>query len=285
MRIFLYLLVFFSLFACTEKHPYPRVIMPNRENVIKVNSKGMLHRTFLNVVLSNFKKDSLLNEKSNYKYVKEDHIEASSSDTILPRYDFKIIVDTSYTFPNNEFEYFNVPLPDKKNVIIDGLINGRIPSNKETEESTKLVVDFTKNKTDQWDKYIECFPLLIFNNENKAALVNEIELIQEAKDVDGKWKPIEFFKGLPYCVGHNIFFKHKPKQYSLVPVIKYYGNYKTKLRVKVRIRDNFYYSNEFFGRINRSQFNLDYLRNYINLYENINEKYSKEMEDYFLLKR
>ncbi|MDI9311715.1 MAG: hypothetical protein QM535_16005 [Limnohabitans sp.] len=285
MRIILYSLLFFSLFACKEKHPYPRVIMPKQKNVIRVNSKGMLHRTFLNGVLSNFINDSTLNEKSKNKYIKEDYIEASSSDTILPRYDFKIIVDTSYVFSQKGFEYYNAPLPDKRHLIMNGLLNGKIPNNAEIDLSTKAIEKFSKSCINQSDKYLECYPLLIFNNENEVALVNEIELIQEAKDVDGKWKPIEFFRGLPYCVGHNVFFKHKPKQYSLVPMIKYYGDYNTKLRVKVRIRNNFYYSNEFFGRINRSQFNLDYMRKYINLFETINPENSKEYEDYVLLRK
>ena len=56
------------------------------------------------------------------------------------------------------------------------------------------------------------------------------------------------------------FYKLASEKYLIYPIIKYHGNYKTKMRVKVFNRGKVYYSNEFFGYINQSQFDINVFR-------------------------
>lgn len=283
MKNYLLFFVIIFFFSCKENYQYPRVIIPKQVKFVKVNSLTMLHSEFINGLVSNFYKDTVFHENKIINK-KEEYLIVKNADTILPKYDFRIIVDTTYNIHTTKFVYKNAEIPSKADIIIDGLIDGKIPNQMELNNSAKAIQKFSSQEINQWDQYVECYPLLIYNNEKQNSYSKKIRLIQEAKDTDGKWKPIEFFKPLPYCVGNNIFFKYSPRSYSSIAIIKYYGNFKTKLRVKVAIGKYFYYSNEFYGAINRSQFDLKYMKEYIRLFENYDEKYFNEYEDFVLLK-
>lgn len=278
---------FVILFSCQkqDQHLYPRIIVPEQKNVIKVNSREMLKYEFSyysRFFPRNFDSDYKLTEKGYSK----DYVFFENPDTIFPKYHFKIIVDTSYTIPTKGFEYKHIPIPKKEGRIEDGLINGKRPTQKQIEESAKKINQYCDKQYRQWNDYVNCYPLLVFNDEKNPAYIKEIRLIQEAKDIDGKWKPIEYYYNHGSCFKNQYFFKFKPQKYFSFPIIKYFGNFKTKLRVKVKINGYDYYSNEFVGCINTSQFGLVCLEEFVDfLHPNLkNQNYYQEEIDYYLLK-
>jgi len=54
-----------------------------------------------------------------------------------------------------------------------------------------------------------------------------------------------------------------PKRYIASAIIKYTGEFSTKIRVKLVSGGNVYYSNVINGKINRSQFNQDFIENFL----------------------
>jgi len=135
-----YLIFIFIIFSCQkqDQHLYPRIIVPEQKNVIKVNSREMLKYEFpyySRFFPRNFDSDYKLTEKGYSK----DYVFFENSDTIFPKYHFKIIVDTSYTIPTKGFEYKYIPVPKKEGRIEKGLINGKRPTQKQIEESAKKI--------------------------------------------------------------------------------------------------------------------------------------------------
>lgn len=227
-----FVIFFILLFSfCSKKEQtYPRVILPKQKNAIQVNTNTMLHISLDNAgsfFVGNFDSDTIVDLRN---INRDEDFKKFKWDTVFPKYDFKIMIDTSYTYPAKGFEYNNI------------------------EFEKKGVPDFHKVFS-LWDDYVVCYPLLIYNNGNKPAYSGEyIRLIQEAKDKEGKWKPIEFFAGTPSCIPLPYFREYLPKKYSGLSIIKYNGDFKTKIRVKAKIGKYIYYSNEINGRINLGQF-------------------------------
>lgn len=86
--------------------------------------------------------------------------------------------------------------------------------------------------------------------------------IQEALDKYGVWRPIEF-KRHEFCGNGRYGVKLYPNEYALLAFPKYQGNFKTKLRVRIKNGDNIYVSQPYDGTINERQFYLEkdeYLR-------------------------
>ncbi|MGC4040601.1 MAG: hypothetical protein QM710_07420 [Flavobacterium sp.] len=236
------LLVFFCSCSRKAKNPYPQVIAAKPKNVVQVNTKTMLHRSLQNgegFFVGNFDTDTVagnMDDSTEEKYIKR-----FAWDTVLPKYDFKIIIDTSYTIAAKGFEHRNIGFTKE----------GRI--------------DFSKVFS-LWKDNVECYPLLIYNNGNKPAYNKRIRFIQEAKDTDGKWKPIEFFAEVPSCIPNIVFYEYLPKKYSMLSIIKYHGGFKTKIRVKMELGRYIYYSNEIAGHINKTQFDKTIARDMLRFY-------------------
>lgn len=278
------LLIFFILlfsFCSKRESNLPRIIIPDVDNVVEVNTKHML-QSKPELLIFNFIKDT--NALSKKELCFDKSVVDLKKDTLLPRYDLKIIIDTTYNFHSKDFEYkwYNLA---KTWDSISKLKHDR----KDLEE---LIDKNYYSKIDKLRKhYVEAYPLLIFNKSNENAYLKEIRLsnfsmIQEAKDIDGKWKPIEFSFSLPCDILSYDFYKLLPKKYFATSIIKYYGNFKTKIRVKIRFGRNYYYSNEIVGSINRSQFNTDFINAYLKIYKGvIDETYFPTVKEGMLLQR
>ncbi|HMR88979.1 MAG TPA: hypothetical protein PKD51_12535 [Saprospiraceae bacterium] len=81
--------------------------------------------------------------------------------------------------------------------------------------------------------------------------------IQEARDKKefGIWLPIES-RGFDFCGnGHWGLIVH-PKEYVVVLMKKYFGNYQTEMRVRFEVGENIFVSKPFTGRINEKQFSI-----------------------------
>lgn len=129
----------------------------------------------------------------------------------------------------------------------DNLSNAKL----EILVDTKQIIKFSK-----WEKgkanYYNAYPLLIKNIENKDIQIGYwyyIPALLEAKDENGNWITIEeyYIADCGTCM-YQIYIK--PNEILITTAVKYSGNFKTKLRIK--IGEN--YSNEYIGYINKEQF-------------------------------
>lgn len=260
-KILAILFILLFSFCSKRESKYPQIILPDVDDVAEVNTKGMLNNrpTLLGV---NFLNDITIKKFSSEK---ERSLVYLNPDTILPKYNLKIIIDTSYTFYSKGFDYKNLPWPKP-----DANISELYPDQIEREQ-----VVF-KSYFDELDKlrstYVSSFPVLIHNLSNSniyvstASIIGDFHFIQQAKDVDGKWKPIEFQKSMsPFggCASLNTNYLLLPKHYLATSTIKYKGNFKTKIRIKMYSGNNYYYSNEITGYINKSQFNQDFIKYFL----------------------
>lgn len=257
----IFFILLFSFCSKKEKSPYPHVTLPKSKNAVQVNTKGMLHilsDSEESFFMPNFKVDTNVSSdpKWNSKNIKEFNYEYVMN---LPHFDFKIIIDTSYTIAVKGFEYKNTDLTPEGHL------------------------DFSKVFA-LWKDDVVCYPLLIYNNGTKPAYSYYISLIQQAKDKDGKWQPIEYFANFPSCIPSPFCQEHLPKQYTAKAIIKYNGDFKTKIRVKVKMGKNIYYSNEIDGYINYSQFDKAPVDRFIETFKpGLNKEYHKEYLTYLFL--
>ena len=99
--------------------------MPEQKNVVEVNTQKMLNIFNFELIAGNFKSDTILVNRFNKVSNSKEKFYWSTLrgiDTVFPRYDFKVIVDTSYTFETNWFEYKINPFP--KVIFRDGIFVG-----------------------------------------------------------------------------------------------------------------------------------------------------------------
>ena len=76
----------------------------------------------------------------------------------------------------------------------------------------------------------------------------------EAKDRDGIWRPIEYASGIIGCLNGVGFIKIHPKEFCVVAVPVFRGDFKTQIRVKLKNRHSILISEAFPGQINEAQF-------------------------------
>lgn len=96
-------------------------------------------------------------------------------------------------------------------------------------------------------------------------------MIQEARDEEGNWRPIEFWN-YSDCAHSYGAIGILPNNCVVAKVLKYQGDFETEIRVKLRNGNKVFYSNSFVGSINIKQFDLpeDYKTNI--LAHRMNEK-------------
>lgn len=98
----------------------------------------------------------------------------------------------------------------------------------------------------------------IINNSNDTVTIQMQDwsfiCVLQAKTKSGQWLPIQYWH-LSSC-GNSYYLKHFPPKTanSFITKLPNNGDYKTKLRYKLLGADQFYYSNEFDGKINYCEF-------------------------------
>jgi hypothetical protein len=101
--------------------------------------------------------------------------------------------------------------------------------------------------------------IYVRNKSDKNTLIQmqerQLFLIQEAKDKDGNWKPIEYWK---YASCGNSYFSCElaPNETMKSETKSYFGKFKTEIRFKLRNRNKIYFSNVLKGKIELSQFDV-----------------------------
>jgi hypothetical protein len=261
MKKLLSLILIILFYSCSKKNEnhLPRVIVSEQENVVEVNCENMIE--FFNysfLVANSTESINLKDDDVEFSKKYNECFQRINLDTILPKYDISVFVDTTYFFPRKGFKYKYVEFPKK--VIVDGLIDGKVPTSEESNLTQKEYAKYL-NEDNGSNNYVNSYPLVIYNKSNKGVLTR-FKYIQEAKDVNGNWKPIEYYYNFSGCGNpESFYFKLLSKNFMIYPIIKYGGNFKTKLRVKLYNKGNIYYSNEFEGFINQSQFDTIKFRN------------------------
>lgn len=160
----------------------------------------------------------------------------------------QIIIDTSYSFHAKGFTLRETVYPD-----IDDIA---YPEKSRPEIADILHRYYGAEWRDKPNFY-ECHPVLFYNSSSKDMYIfadENFRFIQEALDADGKWKPIEYWEPTPTCIPTGSYVAVRPKHYTASAVLKYHGNFKTKIRVRFETQAGVYFSNAITGYINKSQF-------------------------------
>lgn len=109
----IFFILFFS-FCSKRESQYPRLIVDDIDDVVEVNTKVMLNNK-PPLLAVNFINDTTVNNR--FLTDKERSIVNFPLDTILPKYNLKITIDTSYSFYSKGFEYMNLPWPKSNDII------------------------------------------------------------------------------------------------------------------------------------------------------------------------
>lgn len=105
-------------------------------------------------------------------------------------------------------------------------------------------------------QYVEGIPVYIMNFTDSTTSVDREaspSIIQEAKNKNGEWMPIEYTTH-GFCGNGYSEFVLEPDYFLVTFVYKYYGDFETELRIKLRNNNKIFYSKPFRGSINLSQF-------------------------------
>ena len=132
--------------------------------------------------------------------------------------------------------------------VVDDKINKNFEKINKSENIKVLIEQKDENK----------FSIFIKNSSNENLVLvpqdNSLYLIQEAIDKKGNWKPIDFW-GFSTC-GNSYDRKINFNSNQIIELDspKYKGDFSTKIRFKLRLNNQVYYSNSLPSTINISKF-------------------------------
>ena len=185
-------------------------------------------------------------------------------DSFWENEDLRVYVDTSEILAINQKPEIGLPEINLDDIESDG---GNVKPDDSFELSKKLKDQLMKkdslaNEAEMDDyepkhKYVEAYPVYIVNLSSEtywlASLGGSVLMIREAKTEEGRWKPIEYWE-YPTCGVGQGYLAIEPNHFAFAKTLKYEGNFKTKMRLKLRNAWGVFYSNTFTGYIHQSQF-------------------------------
>ncbi|WP_439130853.1 hypothetical protein [Polaribacter sp.] len=253
-KILFYLLFVLSISSCiTKERKYPVIIPSSYDTILENNFDSI--QIAKNIVYSiGFNRDTLtLNERNQNKYLHQDEVfsfnkysEHKKTDSIVLYVD----VDNPNFHTNFIASYFSLSIPPPpSDVEIDSV------------EINNLQKAHQKRLLKELNTHYKAYPFYIYNTSKNTQEIlkpiagGDLFMILEAKDEKGLWKPIEYFEQFGFLcgTGHQNYIL-KPNHYIIGAIKKYDGNYETIMRIKLRSFDKIFYSNEFQGKMNYSQF-------------------------------
>ncbi len=120
-------------------------------------------------------------------------------------------------------------------------------------------LDILKNWENRPRDYKKALIVFIINTSKDTAYFSHVgvflSIIQEVKNKNGEWHPIEYRTPKYYNHAADIFELY-PNECIVVKTMKYTGPFKTEMRLKVKNGDQVYYSNTYRGSIDTMQFHL-----------------------------
>lgn len=262
------------LCCCKRSSDLPRLIT-TADSGIEVNTKEMLESK-PTLLAFNFTEDTVVGYKT-FTNIQKDFIYSKKKESIES--DLKITIDTSHSFYAKNFTYQRIDVQKLRDSVNKF---GTTKSWRDVEYA------YSYKQKKMQSVYVSAYPLLIYNNSTDKAYIprpsfQDLLLIQQALDADGKWKPIEFRLLSQMCSFLYSYYILSPKHYMATAIIKYKGDFKTKIRVKMIANGKVIYSNSVQGSINRSQFNQDFIKLYMQEWERSDEKIFQETKDIMFL--
>lgn len=126
----------------------------------------------------------------------------------------------------------------------------KIKSQSKTENEINLILE--KNNDSLYSIYV-------FNKTTDSLKISSQDwhllLIQEAKNQNGEWKPIEYWR-YSWCGNSYLTDKLDPNGILKTESKVYSGNFKTQIRFKLLNDNKVYYSNSKTGFVNLTQFEI-----------------------------
>lgn len=283
IRIFPFLILFTFCFCSKREKKLPRLTSNEKSQAILIDSKIML-RSRVPLLAVNFINDTtVLKVEDMENFCNMKNVEVNDSLKTRPE-DIQIFIDSSYNFSSQGFIYRNIPeLTEQEK-------RQPIPNFSDPVDEEKYIFHRYLKQTDSLkQKYLKSYPVLIYNNSKSDLYfgMSPLLIIQEALDVDNKWKPIEYSYQMPGCgiAASIVSYRVQPKHYLATATIKYTGNFKTKIRVNYLRGRNVIQSNEIIGYINRSQFDTKHIEDLVSkIYDKNNFKAIKTELGYMLHK-
>jgi len=143
--------------------------------------------------------------------------------------------------------YFNQNRIINESVLNDS-INSKFVKSSKLENINIFIEQKDKDK----------FSIFVKNSSSENLVLvpqdYSLYLIQEAIDKKGNWKPIEFW-GFSTCGNsYDRKINFNPNQMIELDSPKYKGDFSTKIRFKLRLNNQVYYSNSLHSTINISKF-------------------------------
>ncbi|NEU06900.1 hypothetical protein GZH53_01130 [Flavihumibacter sp. R14] len=178
---------------------------------------------------------------------------------------FSIIIDTNYKAVNlSPFreEYVISQIKDPMSYRFDDSAWLALPNKIKLREIQKAKEDWKKEISRGIKKFNDGKQIVWLINRTSDTFtlqtrIFDLMAIQEAKDLNGIWRPIEYLG----AVIDNFQFGYKKipplKAGYFKVVLPNQGNFSTKLRYKILGKERFYYSPEFAGKIKYCQFTQD----------------------------
>lgn len=103
------------------------------------------------------------------------------------------------------------------------------------------------------------FSIYVFNKTADTLTIltqdSHLFLIQEAKDKNGEWKPVEHWN-YSTCGNSYLTKKIEPNGILKTESVAYNGKFETQVRFKLLNNDGIFYSNPIIGFVNLSQFSI-----------------------------
>ena len=275
---FILLLVFSS---CKKEKAlkFPILIPAAYDTIIRVSSNEMLLSE--PIVYGINIKDSLdFSKKVNFN--DDNFVDNWSLDLYEKKDSILIFVDTSKNFHSDEVIFARSFPPPPPPFYLDSINEININILKYVYDTVAFRKKYIKRKRQHYNT----FPVYIFNNAkakrivSKSIINGDLYLQVQAKNENGDWKSIEYNYVPGFICGTGHFdYLLKPKHSIVSAIRKYSGDYKTKMRVKFMSLNKVYYSNEFEGEINYSQFN------YVKEVSQMIKRFSKKNNERFNFKK
>lgn len=208
------------------------------------NTSGKAYRTNtmqvpLNYVIYSGKASDTINLNKYDQYNSENYLDFQEYEyTPTGKFDLSLFISEKQLL-TIELEDFSIP---------------PMPTEDSAERAKSL-----KQWKERPREFVQAFPIVIYNPTIDTICLGlqdgRVTMIQEAKDENGVWRPIEFWR-YSWCGNSYGALKLIPNKLAVVKVFKYDGDFETEIRLKLRNNGKVIYSDSYKGRINKSQFEL-----------------------------
>lgn len=162
----------------------------------------------------------------------------------------KLLVDNTKLVSVNLYQWAFPPF------IFEDFLDGEKPKSKKQKLIDSIVYQAKLKTWKDNQTMVKGYPVYIVNPTYKTIRVEEqdgrLMIIQEAKDKNGNWRPIEFWQ-FSSCGNSYGGVALKPNSYIFTKIVAYRGEFETTLRLKMLNDTLVYYSEPFKGSINLTQ--------------------------------